>query len=97
MDSALAKAKIENKLVFIDAYTKWCAPCKRMEREVFIQKDVSDFFNTHFINLKLAIDKNTEIANKYSVTSVPTYLFLDSAGNMQHVGKGFMEKISSYD
>lgn len=26
-----AKAKKENKLIFIDAYTSWCGPCKWME------------------------------------------------------------------
>ncbi|WP_228413983.1 thioredoxin family protein [Chryseobacterium sp. CH21] len=28
----LIKAKNENKLVFIDAYTTWCAPCKLMAK-----------------------------------------------------------------
>ena len=27
-DEALSKAKAENKLVFMDCYTTWCAPCK---------------------------------------------------------------------
>ena len=26
LDSALAKAKAEDKIVFIDFYTSWCAP-----------------------------------------------------------------------
>ena len=27
-DEALAKAKAENKLIFMDCYTTWCGPCK---------------------------------------------------------------------
>ncbi len=92
LKAALAKAKAENKLVFVDAYADWCAPCKMMEREIFTQKEVGDFFNTHFINLKLNVDKYIDIAEKYSVKALPTYLFLDSAGNMQHIGKGLMGK-----
>lgn len=92
LDSALAKAKAGNKLVFVDAYTVWCGPCKMMEREIFTQKEVGFFFNTHFINLKLDIDKYVDIAEKYSITSVPTYLFLDTAGNIEHIGKGLMAK-----
>lgn len=35
---ALAQAKQENKLVFMDCYTSWCGPCKNMTEKVFPQK-----------------------------------------------------------
>ncbi len=28
LPQAAAKAKKENKLVFVDCYTQWCGPCK---------------------------------------------------------------------
>ena len=30
---AVAKAKAENKLIFIDFYTQWCGPCMNMEHK----------------------------------------------------------------
>jgi len=43
--AVLEKAEKENKLVFVDAYTTWCGPCKQMSREVFTKKKVADFYN----------------------------------------------------
>ena len=58
LKAALVKAKAENKLVFIDAYAVWCGPCKVMARDIFPLKEVGDFFNAHFVNLKLDMEAN---------------------------------------
>jgi thioredoxin-related protein len=81
---ALSKAKSENKYVFIDCYTTWCGPCKLMVTDVFSQKKVGDYYNQHFINLKLDLEKpeNKFIAEKYEVTAFPTYLFFDPEEGM---------------
>ena len=34
-EQALAAAKEEGKLVFVDCYTSWCGPCKDMAENVF--------------------------------------------------------------
>ena len=46
------KAREENKLVFIDCYTSWCGPCKKMLKEVFSRKDIGEYMNTRFVNYK---------------------------------------------
>ena len=51
-EEALKKARSENKGIFVDVYTSWCGPCKKMAREVFTQAGVGDYFNTHFVCLK---------------------------------------------
>ncbi len=48
-EEALAAAKKENKLVFVDFFTTWCGPCKMMSNKVFPQKEVGDFMNAKFI------------------------------------------------
>ena len=54
---ALAKAKQNNKLLFVDCYTSWCGPCKMLAREVFTNNEVADYFNAHFISLKVDCEK----------------------------------------
>ena len=44
-DEALAKAKAENKLIFMDCYTTWCGPGKYMTETIFPQEKAGPFFN----------------------------------------------------
>lgn len=92
LNVALAKAKAEKKLVFIDAFAEWCGPCKVMARDIFPQKEVGDFFNANFVNLKLDMEKgdNVALAKKYEVRAYPTYLFLNADGELVHKGLGSM-------
>tara|TARA_R110002096_G_scaffold408842_2_gene608082 strand:+ start:2141 stop:2395 length:255 start_codon:yes stop_codon:yes gene_type:complete len=39
------QAKEENKLIFVDAYTTWCGPCKIMDKNVFSDQKVGAFYN----------------------------------------------------
>ena len=56
-EEAIETAKKEHKLIFVDAYAEWCGPCKRMAKEVFTQKELGDFFNKYFINVKMDMEK----------------------------------------
>jgi thioredoxin-related protein len=87
----LNKAKTNNKLVFVDGITTWCAPCKRMAKEVFIDKKVGDFFNTHFVNVKLDMEKgdNPLMAKRYGIEVYPTYLFINADNELVHKGTSF--------
>ncbi len=87
---ALAKAKAQDKLVFIDAYTTWCGPCKAMAKTVFKEKVVGDFYNSNFINLKIDMEKGEgpALAQKYKVRAYPTFLFVDGDGKIVVESKG---------
>lgn len=82
----------EHKLIFIAMGTSWCGPCKQMEKTVFTNDTVADYYNAHFLNLKLDLEKGEGIAigDRFNITSVPVYLFLDSAGNLVYKMKSAM-------
>lgn len=90
-NAAIAEAKKQQKLIFIDVYTDWCAPCKRMDAEVFPDKAVGDFYNERFINFKLDAEKGEgiELAKKFAVRSYPTWLFVDETGNVVDRGADY--------
>ena len=88
----LDKAKTENKIVFVDAYTSWCGPCKRMAKDVFTQKSVGDVFNASFINVKMDMEngEGPAVAMRYDVKAYPTYMFITPKGELVHRGLGAM-------
>lgn len=87
---AQEKAAQERKLIFMDAYTSWCGPCKQMSKNVFTAPEVGAFFNKHFINIKVDMEKGEgpRLAGRYRVNSYPTLLFLDEKGEVVHAAKG---------
>ncbi|UKJ06794.1 thioredoxin family protein [Solitalea lacus] len=91
LDEALAKAKAENKMVFIDFYTSWCGPCKMLSNEVFPQAKVGSYFNSQFINCKIQCDDKgvgVELGKKYQINAYPTLMFIDKNGAIVHSTAG---------
>ncbi|MCG8583033.1 MAG: thioredoxin domain-containing protein [Bacteroidales bacterium] len=80
---ALAKAKAEDKLLFVDFYTTWCGPCKKMSKDIFPREEIGTFFNKHFISLKIDAEKGEgpELAKKYEVKGFPTMIFFNPDGS----------------
>lgn len=106
-EEALEKAKVENRLLFVDVYTSWCGPCKRMSREVFTGESVGQYYNEHFVNYKQDAEQGIgiKIKERYGVDAYPTFLFLDGDGKLiykmvgYHDVKSFLsetKKISFY-
>ena len=82
----LAKAKKENKMIFIDCYTTWCGPCMWMAKNIFTNDTAADFYNKNFVNAKIDMEKGEgiEIAKKYGIRAFPTLLYLSSDGTLLH-------------
>jgi thiol-disulfide isomerase/thioredoxin len=90
---ALAKAKSEEKLIFVDAYASWCGPCKRMAAQTFTQPKAGEFYNSNFICMKIDMEKpeNSDFASKYTVASYPTLMYIDAEGKVVLKEVGFKE------
>ena len=80
LEQASAKAKAENKLIFLDCFTTWCGPCKMMARDVFPQKQVGDFMNPRFVNLKIDMEGTygAPLAKKLQISAYPTFVIFNA-------------------
>lgn len=74
------------KLIFVDCYTSWCAPCKWMDKNVFTDGNVAEFYNRNFINAKIDMEKGegVDLRKRYGVQSFPTFLFINAKGEVVH-------------
>ena len=82
-----ARAKKEKKLIFIDAYTTWCGPCKWISANIFTDPKVADYYNKNFINAKFDMEdqgEGTRIGSSYRVMCYPNLLFIDADGKLIH-------------
>ena len=92
-DEALAKAKAEKKLVFLDAYTSWCGPCKHMAKFLFPRKEAGDFFNPRFVSVKFDMEKGEGVAlgQRLGVKAYPTFVIIRPDGTVLHRIVGQLE------
>lgn len=83
-NNILKKAKAEKKVIFLDAYASWCGPCKMLQKNVFTRKEVGDYFNKSFINVKMDMEKGEGpmLSQRYPLEAYPTLLFIDGNGRV---------------
>ena len=88
---ALEKAGKEKKFVFMDTYTEWCTICKMVDKKIFSQKEVADFFNEHFVCVKYDMEKGEGLAlrKRYGIVGFPTFFILNEKGEVLHKFIGY--------
>jgi len=90
-DKALASAKRDKKIIMIKAMSAYCHFCKKMDREVFSEKEVIDALAKDFIAVEIDVYKERlPLHLNYKVT--PTYFFIDGDGKILKTVPGSWDK-----
>ena len=74
--------------VLIDFFADWCSPCHAMTP---IIKDIKSNYGEKLKVIKIDIDKNVKVADKFQVKGVPTFI-LYKKGEIVWRKAGIIEK-----
>ncbi len=80
--------------VFVDFWAEWCGPCRAVSPAV---EELSKEYKDKVDFVKVNVDQNNELAQKYSVVSIPTLaIFEDGKVIAQAAGAASKDSIRSY-
>jgi len=65
----------EGKLVIVDFWAPWCAPCKNLAP---VLEDIADIFASDIIIGKVNVDNGANLASSYNIRSIPNLIFFQA-------------------
>ena len=80
----------ENKKIFINFYADWCKFCETMDRQTFQDVDIISYLNSHFISIKVDVEREKSVARKYNINPLPDAWFLSKTGDVIGNKPGFL-------
>lgn len=87
LESALKRAKAENKPLFVDVWAEWCPPCQMLKKKVFPTPEATQAL-TAYVPVSLMVEykdrapvkENAGMTERFKVTAFPTLVILDPSG-----------------
>lgn len=64
----------DGKLIVVDFSASWCMPCKMIAPMFDAMANSDEYRDVVFV--KIDVDENPEISEKYQIMSMPTFLFI---------------------
>ncbi len=77
-----------NRFMLVDFWATWCGPCKKMDIESWSNKEVQALLE-NFVPVRVDIDLNRPLAEKYGINSIPNMYILDANGQIVYSFVGY--------
>lgn len=71
---------IKSGTVLVDFFAEWCMPCLMMAP---VLEELSEKFKGKIKFGKVNVDENNKLAQKYHVTSIPTFVLLKNGERIE--------------
>ena len=82
-DSSFEKDVLEaDKLVLVDFWAEWCAPCRMLAPTI---DAIADQFVESAGVVKLNVDDNTATAQRYGIKGIPTLILFSEGKEVERV------------
>jgi thioredoxin-related protein len=102
-DDGLAKARTENKPIFVEFYADWCIFCKKFQKETIKNQEVARMLSEKFVYVRLNAEdaekrvrydgkyfSNVELTQAFGINAYPALVFLDSESKPITMLSGFV-------
>ena len=97
----LARAKKDNKNVFLYFHAQWCTYCTKLKKTTFRDPKVLAFLAENFVSISVDTDRNQSLSRQWRVKGLPTMWFLTPDGKQisslpGYVGAGQMLQVLKF-
>ena len=84
LNQALSKAEAESKWILADVSAIWCPKCRKLDKNVFSDKDVQKVLNKSFVFARIEYESNEGVAfqKKHRIRGFPNLLILNAKGEL---------------
>ena len=79
------------KTVLVDFYGDWCPPCKMLAP--IIEKVASENANENLVFVRVNVDDENDLSNKYGIQSIPTLVLIKNGKEVDR-SIGYIDKIN---
>jgi thiol-disulfide isomerase/thioredoxin len=75
-EDAKARAAAEKKLLLVDFRADWCGPCKKMEKETWVDPTVRAWLAENALAIQIDVDHDRDLPARFSISGIPAVIAL---------------------